>query len=112
MAVLTQDGVSALLNYLFNRTGCELALAVDADLTECDDPAYERIDLPDFLGDIVGSSISNNLSFTFDTGDQVVNYWFVVDPVGDTIVYDALPNPQVGEFRFPVGALRLEAISG
>jgi hypothetical protein len=112
MAILTEDGVVALLDYLFKRSGCELALAVDSSLTECTDPAYSRVALPDFLGTTTTSGVTNDTSFTFDTGEQVVSYWFVVDPLGDAIVYDVLPSPQVGEFRFPIGALRFETISG
>jgi hypothetical protein len=112
VAVLTDDGESTLLNFLFKRTGCELGLAVDADLTECTADNYARIDLTAVLGSVVNASISNSAAFTFDCGEQVVAYWFVADPSNNKIVFDVLPNPQIGEFRFPVGALRLEAISG
>jgi hypothetical protein len=113
MAILTDVGEELLLEYLFKRTGSELCLAINPDLTECTDEAYSRIDLSDYLGSVSDGFITNNVSFTFDTGTEVVSYWFIVDPVsGDPVAYDVLPSPQVGEFRFPAGALRLEAISG
>jgi hypothetical protein len=112
MAILTEVGENNLLDFLFVTAGTELGLAIDADLTECTDPEYARIALDDYVAAAENGVVTNNVSITFNTGDEVVSYWVIYDPSNDAIVYDTLPSPQVGEFRFPIGALRLEAISG
>lgn len=112
MATFTTDGELKLLSTLFKTEGCELCLATNADLTELTDVAYERADLADAMGDVTDGAIQNAEVITFDTGAQTAAWWFVADEDGDPIIYGPLPSPQTGNFRFQVGAIRFETISG
>jgi len=113
MVTLTIAGENAVLNHLFTRAGTELALATDATFTEVDDPAYDRADLPDALAAPDGGAVINDTVITFDCGSDVATHWMVLDPdTSEVLAYGQLPSPQTGEFTFPIGSLRIEAISG
>lgn len=112
MATFTTDGEILMLTTLFKNVGCELGLASDADLTELTDGDYARADLSASMGAVTDGAVQNSAEITFDTGTQTASWWFITDDTGDKICYGPLPSPQTGEFRFPVGAIRFEAISG
>lgn len=112
MATFTADGELKLLTLLFKSTGCRLCLATDADLTELTDDAYEQANLVTTMGSVADGSIQNSSEITFDTGAQTASWWFVIDNDDKKICYGPLPSPQTGTFRFQVGAIRFETISG
>jgi hypothetical protein len=112
MATFTEDGEKFVLNKVFKSAGHELCLASDADLTEITDSNYARVELPSVLTEPQDGFVANGNIIVFNVGEQTASWWFVVDASGDKLVFGALPSPQFGEFQFPVGAIRFEAISG
>lgn len=112
MAEFTPEGETLMLSTLFKNVGTELCLAVNSDLDELTDGAYSRADLSTIMDTVTDGAVQNGVEIIFDTGSETATWWFVSDDQNDPIVFGPLPNPQTGEFRFPEGAIRFEAISG
>ena len=112
MATFTEDGEKFVLNSLFKTAGHELCLASNADLDEITDSNYFRVDLTSVLGEPEDGYIFNDEVIEFNVGTQTASWWFVITGDDDKLAFGPLPTPQFGEFRFPVGAIRFEAIAG
>lgn len=112
MATFTSDGEELILNALFKTAGHELCLASNSDLDEITDPLYARIELDSILSEPGEGFVFNDEIVTFNAGQQSASWWFVITPANKKIAFGPLPSPQFGEFRFPVGAIRFEAVAG
>jgi len=112
MATFTEDGEKFVLNKVFKTEGHELCLASNANLDEITHASYSRIELDSILNDPQEGFVSNGSNVVFNVGDQVASWWFVTDNDSNKLVFGPLPSPQFGEFQFPTGAIRFEAISG
>jgi len=112
MATFTAEGEAFVLNKMFKTSGHELCLSSDPELTEITDTNYFRVELDSVLGDPQDGFISNVVAITFNVGLQNASWWYVEDNEGNALAFGPLPSPQTGEFKFPVGAIQFEAISG
>jgi len=112
MATFTEDGEKFVLNKVFKTAGHALCLASDADLTEITNSNYARVELESVLTEPEEGFVVNDSVIVFNVGDETASWWFVVDSSDNKLVFGALPSPQFGEFQFPIGAIRFEAISG